>query len=122
MPSSTRPLTLCEVLLEEAAAMSTGQQKEAALNLLQSSASEAQAQSCRSSEAAERVKIFALLHDLQRSAICFSGGGIRSATFGLGVLQGLAQLSKKADGILRSLHFMSTVSGGGYLGAWLSRW
>src|SRR6476660_2007149 len=27
---------------------------------------------------------------LDRSALCFSGGGIRSATFGLGVLQGLA--------------------------------
>ena len=27
----------------------------------------------------------------QRSALCLSGGGIRSAIFGLGILQGLAQ-------------------------------
>src|SRR5262249_22773039 len=27
-----------------------------------------------------------LLHDCHRSALCFSGGGIRSATYGLGVL------------------------------------
>src|ERR1700739_3986192 len=30
------------------------------------------------------------LHASGKSALCFSGGGIRSATFGLGVLQGLA--------------------------------
>jgi hypothetical protein len=51
------------------------------------------------------------------SAICFSGGGIRSATFCLGVLQGLAKLGR-----LRDFHFLSTVSGGSYIGAWLSAW
>src|SRR5437660_6416905 len=33
---------------------------------------------------------YAVAADLQLSGICFSGGGIRSATFNLGVLQGLA--------------------------------
>jgi dolichol kinase len=52
-----------------------------------------------------------------RSAICLSGGGIRSATFALGVLQGLA-----GSGILSKFDFLSTVSGGGYIGSWLSSW
>ncbi|MGZ8097299.1 MAG: patatin-like phospholipase family protein, partial [Methylosarcina sp.] len=51
--------------------------------------------------------------DLVGSAI--SGGGIRSATFGLGVLEGL-----KHFGLLRKIDYLSTVSGGGYIGAWLS--
>jgi hypothetical protein len=47
--------------------------------------------------------------------IAFSGGGIRSATFGLGVLEGL-----KHFGLLEKIDYLSTVSGGGYIGAWLS--
>ncbi|MCL4205574.1 MAG: hypothetical protein KJ000_24095 [Pirellulaceae bacterium] len=47
--------------------------------------------------------------------LAVSGGGIRSATFALGVIQGLA-----ARGMLRQLDYLSTVSGGGYVGAWLS--
>jgi hypothetical protein len=50
-------------------------------------------------------------------ALCLSGGGIRSATFGLGVLQGLAHTK-----LLSRFHYLSTVSGGGYIGSWLSRW
>ena len=60
-----------------------------------------------------------------RSALCFSGGGIRSATFGLGILQGLAAHSS-SDGdrplLLGEFDYLSTVSGGGYLGAWFSAW
>src|SRR5207302_327697 len=52
-----------------------------------------------------------------RSALCFSGGGIRSATFNLGLLQRLAG----AD-VLRRFDYLSTVSGGGYLGGWLTAW
>jgi hypothetical protein len=46
--------------------------------------------------------------------IAFSGGGIRSATFNLGVTQGLAE-----NGLLPYIDYLSTVSGGGYIGAWL---
>ena len=46
--------------------------------------------------------------------LALSGGGIRSATFSLGVLQALA-----ASGLLRRIDFLSTVSGGGYIGAFL---
>ena len=51
------------------------------------------------------------------SALCISGGGIRSATFGLGVIQGLA-----GRGLLDKFDYLSTVSGGGYIGGWLSAW
>ncbi len=51
------------------------------------------------------------------SALCISGGGIRSATFGLGALQGLADA-----GVLECFDYLSTVSGGGYIGAWLTAW
>jgi hypothetical protein len=52
-----------------------------------------------------------------RTALCLSGGGIRSATFALGVLQGLA-----ARRLLGKFDYLSTVSGGGYVGGWLSAW
>lgn len=51
------------------------------------------------------------------SGLCLSGGGIRSATFCLGVLQGLARVGRLAH-----FHYLSTVSGGGYAGAWLNAW
>jgi hypothetical protein len=51
------------------------------------------------------------------AALCLSGGGIRSASFSLGVLQGLARF-----GLLGRFHYLSTVSGGGYIGSWLSVW
>src|SRR4051812_1402016 len=51
------------------------------------------------------------------TALCISGGGIRSATFGLGALQGLAE-----RGLLPQFDYLSTVSGGGYIGSWLTMW
>lgn len=47
--------------------------------------------------------------------LALSGGGIRSATFNLGVIQGLAK-----RGILKHIDYLSTVSGGGYIGSCLS--
>ncbi len=49
--------------------------------------------------------------------LAFSGGGIRSATFNLGILQALAK-----QRLLRSFDYLSTVSGGGYIGGWLVAW
>jgi hypothetical protein len=49
--------------------------------------------------------------------ISVSGGGIRSATFNLGVLQGLAELK-----LLRCFDYLSSVSGGGYIHQWLAAW
>ncbi len=66
-----------------------------------------------------------LLHRCSSSALCFSGGGIRSASFSLGVLQRLAKYSVSAPsgtGFLHRLGYLSTVSGGGYTGSWLMGW
>jgi hypothetical protein len=52
-----------------------------------------------------------------QAALCLSGGGIRSGAFSLGVLQVLAR-----HGLLTQFQYLSTVSGGGYIGGWLSRW
>jgi Patatin-like phospholipase len=49
--------------------------------------------------------------------LAFSGGGIRSATFNLGVLQALSKI-----GLLKHMDYLSTVSGGGYIGTWLAGW
>ncbi len=56
-------------------------------------------------------------HYQQLVGLAFSGGGIRSATFNLGILQALAQAK-----LLRHFDYLSTVSGGGYIGAWLVAW
>jgi hypothetical protein len=55
--------------------------------------------------------------ELQLMGIALSGGGIRSATFNLGILQKLASLN-----VLHKFDYMSTVSGGGYIGSWFSSW
>ncbi|WP_139174827.1 hypothetical protein [Janthinobacterium lividum] len=47
--------------------------------------------------------------------LSISGGGIRSATFALGIVEVLAR-----RGILADVDVMSTVSGGGYLGSFIS--
>lgn len=56
-------------------------------------------------------------HYKQLVGLAFSGGGIRSATFNLGVLQGLAQMK-----LLSMFDYLSTVSGGGYIGSWFIAW
>ena len=89
-----------------------------------------------------REKFYRALNKLNRAALCCSGGGIRSATFCLGVIQGLAAydvttpeppephaeprkkgpLTEPENSLLGRLHYLSTVSGGGYVGSWLSSW
>jgi hypothetical protein len=49
--------------------------------------------------------------------VALSGGGIRSATFSLGLLQGMHRL-----GVLRTVDYLSTVSGGGFTGGWWTAW
>src|SRR5262245_47132330 len=51
------------------------------------------------------------------TGLAFSGGGIRSGTVNLGILQALASL-----GLVTRLDYLSTVSGGGYVGGWLAAW
>jgi hypothetical protein len=51
------------------------------------------------------------------NGLALSGGGIRSATFCLGVLQGLDRHK-----LLKKFDYLSTVSGGGFIGGWWSAW
>ncbi len=64
-------------------------------------------------------ELYRQIHGLEtpRAALCLSGGGIRSACFALGVIQALARMR-----LLPEFHYLSTVSGGGYIGAFLSAW
>jgi hypothetical protein len=70
---------------------------------------------------AREIEAISAVPDAQRGEVektlwglALSGGGIRSATFALGLLQSLAR--RRA---LRGFHYLSTVSGGGYAGAFL---
>jgi GNAT superfamily N-acetyltransferase len=49
--------------------------------------------------------------------LALSGGGVRSATFNLGLLQGLHGYN-----LLRHVDYLATVSGGGYVGGFWSKW
>jgi hypothetical protein len=80
--------------------------------------------------------LYRALHERNFAALCLSGGGIRSASFALGVIEALAvhprQASKPDEGekqsesakksFLAQFDYLSTVSGGGYIGSWLSAW
>jgi hypothetical protein len=75
------------------------------------------------------------LNELGSASLCLSGGGIRSAAFALGLIQALAihprslptgsarkPVDRAEDSLLAKFHYISTVSGGGYIGSWLSAW
>ncbi len=92
--------------------------------------------SATQADSRRRAKFYRALNETKRSALCLSGGGIRSATFCLGVIQALAAFDVKTgtvradqghsgapeDALLGRFHYLSTVSGGGYMGSWLSAW
>jgi hypothetical protein len=92
--------------------------------------------SATQADSRRRAKFYRALNETDRSALCLSGGGIRSATFCLGVIQALAAFDVKSgtvrvdqghlgapeDALLGRFHYLSTVSGGGYIGSWLSAW
>lgn len=107
-PRANIPLTTEEVLREEAAAI-----RGADLGSL-------------SGKELNRA-----LNGLESTALCLSGGGIRSASFALGVIQALAvhphpskttHVGLSKDSWLAKINYLSTVSGGGYIGGWLSAW
>src|SRR5215218_1365943 len=60
-------------------------------------------------DAARLALLNQAVRDRGASALCLSGGGIRSASFAVGVLQALARL-----GVLTQFDYLSTVSGGGF--------
>jgi len=68
-------------------------------------------------EEAQRKLLYDAAHRLDLTALCLSGGGIRSAAISLGVIQALVDHK-----LLDKFNYLSTVSGGGYIGSWLSAW
>jgi len=75
--------------------------------------------------------LYRALHARHSTALCLSGGGIRSASFALGVIEALAvhprpapnqQAQSENRSLLCQFDYLSTVSGGGYIGSWLSAW
>jgi hypothetical protein len=66
---------------------------------------------------ADLAQVLRRAHESKLAGLAFSGGGIRSATFNLGIVQALAEMK-----LLRDFDYLSTVSGGGYTGGWLSKW
>jgi hypothetical protein len=65
----------------------------------------------------EQRILYATAYRLNLNALCLSGGGIRSAAISLGVIQALVNAK-----LLKQFQYLSTVSGGGYIGSWLSAW
>lgn len=111
------PVTLSEVLRTEYAALHS-REKTQELDQELERPEEDQGKERPPSEIERRRRFWAHIHKGgDRSALCLSGGGIRSATFNLGVLQALAERK-----LLDHFEFLSTVSGGGYIGGWLSAW
>lgn len=76
--------------------------------------------------------LYRKLLSLDSAALCISGGGIRSASFSQGVIEALACHPRRngpdtivgsaEHSLLAQFNYMSTVSGGGYVGSWLSAW
>lgn len=64
---------------------------------------------------ARRVEVGIAPTDVDAIGLSLSGGGIRSATFCLGVVQVLAE-----RGLMKDFDYLSTVSGGGYTGSFIS--
>jgi hypothetical protein len=139
-PAETLPLPLFRVLSEEYDLQRKQERKQSLDKLTlsqkcQDDYAEREKEYWNTEDAQERARLLDEMHRLDeklvrnfyeqlhseksyRAALCFSGGGIRSATFALGVLQGLAK-----QGInLGQFHYVSTVSGGGYTGSWLTAW
>ena len=153
------PVSIEEVLAAEAAEIETDPAKKEIVDRLRELASSQAIAEQRADKDADqrsgkdepaewvenRKEFYCELNKLNRAALCFSGGGIRSATFCLGVIQSFALHKRAGDSIseqftnpeiaddaksadnanqslLSSFHFLSTVSGGGYIGSWLSAW
>ena len=78
----------------------------------------------------DRSGVYGATAALGSAALCLSGGGIRSAAFCLGIIQQLGSTPLTGTDVPRDVrqsllgqfHYLSTVSGGGYAGSWLSLW
>lgn len=124
---AAKPLTTEEVLAEEACAI----HGEAAGKRVKEKIPPRD--STGNVDGDKQAAFYRELNALNSAALCLSGGGIRSASFALGVIQALATHPRPPDAphdhvdsdgrsLLAKFHYLSTVSGGGYIGGWLSAW
>jgi hypothetical protein len=111
----TEPFTLSEILLDELAALDPNGAAERAAAL--APIRDGHNRLVEENEKPRRRQIYGMAYARGLSALSLSGGGIRSASFALGIIQGLAD-----KGLLQKFNYLSTVSGGGYIGSWLSAW
>lgn len=72
---------------------------------------------CKARGACDRFNPDEKLEVPERLGLAFSGGGIRSASVNMGLLQSFAR-----SGLLKQAHYISGVSGGGYILGWLTAW
>jgi len=115
MPEPGRLFALSEVLRAEIEAIAPGERDHPDLRHLRRLP--AVASDDVQEELWRRRVVYRRAHDIGLAALCLSGGGIRSASCCLGVIQRLAEA-----GLLTEFDYLSTVSGGGYIGSWLSAW
>jgi hypothetical protein len=129
-PNPARKRELSDVLTEEFkaikeewrvnAAVGNHQSIENALTAAENAARNRTPPPSKPNEAGEQAKrklLYKIGYQLDLSALCLSGGGIRSAAISLGVIQALVDHQ-----LLSKFEYLSTVSGGGYIGSWLSAW
>ena len=108
-----RPLSLAEILVEEAELLDGPFPDDHPVRALAGK----NLDGTLDKEVLEELRRYIHGRHPKQAGLCLSGGGIRSATFGLGVLQSLAKLQ-----LLDKFAYLSTVSGGGYIGSWLTAW
>ena len=109
----TQPYALSETLLDELAALDPGATAPPGLLPIRDD----QGRVIEENEKPRRRQIYGMAYARGLSALSLSGGGIRSAAFSLGIIQALADCD-----LLQKFNYLSTVSGGGYVGSWLSAW
>lgn len=115
MPNEPHPFPLSEVLFKELEAIKGTLQAEPGALPLPPLLRGADGKRSKENELKRLRWIYDAAYKYSLSALCLSGGGIRSAAFSLGIIQALAD-----RGLLQKFDYLSTVSGGGYIGAWLS--
>jgi hypothetical protein len=124
---AARPLTTEEILADEASEIHGDAAGKRVKNKIPPR------DSANRIDGKKTAEFYRELNKLDSAALCLSGGGIRSAAFALGVIQALATHPRPASdphghaasedaSLLARFHYLSTVSGGGYIGSWLSAW
>jgi hypothetical protein len=106
------PLRPARMLADEFALLRPGRARQPA-----GTAADQETHAAPADPEADLAAAFGAAHTHRLSALCLSGGGVRSAAFAVGLIEGLARHRR-----LEAFDYLSTVSGGGYAGSWLSAW